>query len=108
MKEHFVIRGKRDFIVNKVADEYIGYDRLDLEYYSFDEIGAEILYCISKNFSLDKIVELLQQDYEVSANDCKQAIISFLEETPILHIIYANLVKSDLYLHLKPFREEKW
>lgn len=52
MKEHFVIRGKRDFIVNKVADEYIGYDRLDLEYYSFDEIGAEILYCISKNFSL--------------------------------------------------------
>lgn len=62
MKEHFVIRGKRDFIVNKVADEYIGYDRLDLEYYSCDEIGAEILYCISKNFSLDKIVELLQQD----------------------------------------------
>ena len=92
MKEHFVIRGKRDFIVNKVADEYIGYD---------------LLYCNSKNFSLDKIVELLQQDYEVSANDCKQAIISFLEETPILHIIYANLVKSDLYLHLKPFREEK-
>ena len=28
MKEHFVIRGKRDFIVNKVADEYIGYDLL--------------------------------------------------------------------------------
>ena len=29
MKEHFVIKGKRDFIVNKVADEYIGYDLLD-------------------------------------------------------------------------------
>ena len=29
MKEHFVIRGERDFIVNKVADEYIGYDLLD-------------------------------------------------------------------------------
>ena len=29
MKEHFVIRGKRDLIVNKVADEYIGYDLLD-------------------------------------------------------------------------------
>ena len=29
MKEHFVIRGKRDFIVNKVADENIGYDLLD-------------------------------------------------------------------------------
>ena len=34
-------------------------------------------------------------------------LFHFLEETPILHIIYANLVKSDLYLHLKPFREEK-
>ncbi|WP_261021882.1 PqqD family peptide modification chaperone [Streptococcus mitis] len=107
MKEHFVIKGKRDFIVDKVADEYIGYDRLDLEYYAFDEIGAEILYCISKNLSLEKIVELLQQDYEVSNEDCKQSIVSFLEETPILHIIYANLVKSDFYLHLKPFREEK-
>ena len=104
MKEHFIIKGKRDFIVDKVADEYIGYDRLYLEY---DEIGAEILYCISKNLSLEKIVELLQQDYEVSNEDCKQSIVSFLEETPILHIIYANLVKSDLYLHLKPFREEK-
>ena len=62
MKEHFIIKGKRDFIVDKVADEYIGYDRLDLEYYAFDEIGAEILYCISKNLSLEKIVELLQQD----------------------------------------------
>lgn len=50
MKEHFIIKGKRDFIVDKVADEYIGYDRLDLEYYAFDEIGAEILYCISKIF----------------------------------------------------------
>lgn len=87
MKEHFVIKGKRDFIVNKVADEYIGYDRLDLEYYSFDEIGAEILYCISKNFSLDKIVELLKQDYEVSEDECKQAIISFLEETPIIYYL---------------------
>lgn len=26
MKEHFVIKGKRDFIVNKVENEYIGYD----------------------------------------------------------------------------------
>ena len=102
MKEHFVIKGKRDFIVNKVENEY----RLDLEYYSFDEIGAEILYCISKNFSLDNIVELLQQNYDVSAAECKQAIISFLEETPILHIIYANLVKSDIYLQLIPFREQ--
>ena len=29
MKEHFVISGRRDYIVNKVADEYLGYDLLD-------------------------------------------------------------------------------
>ena len=52
MKTHFTIKGRKDFVVDKVGDEYIGYDRLDLEYYSFDDIGAEILYCISKNFSL--------------------------------------------------------
>ncbi|RCW17448.1 PqqD family protein [Streptococcus gallolyticus] len=106
MKNHFIIKGKKDFVVDKVGDEYIGYDRIDLEYYSFDEIGAEILYCISKNFSLDKIIEVIQDEYDVNYADCKEAIINFLEETPILHIIYANLIKSDIYLYLKPFREE--
>lgn len=79
---------------------------IDLEYYSFDEIGAEILYCISKNFSLDKIIEVIQDEYDVNYADCMEAIINFLKETPILHIIYANLIKSDIYLYLKPFREE--
>ena len=106
MKNHFTIKGKKDFVVDKVGDEYIGYDRIDLEYYSFDEIGAEILYCISKNFSLDKIIEVIQDEYDVNYADCKEAIINFFEETPILHIIYANLIKSDIYLYLKPFREE--
>ena len=87
MKNHFTIKGKKDFVVDKVGDEYIGYDRIDLEYYSFDEIGAEILYCISKNFSLDKIIEVIQDEYDVNYADCKEAIINFLEETPILHII---------------------
>ncbi|EMB70098.1 PqqD family protein [Streptococcus mutans] len=105
MKNHFTIKGKRDFVVDKIDDEFIGYDRLDLEYYSFDDIGAEILYCISKNFSLDKIIEVIQEEYDVSYDDCKKAIVLFLEETPILHIIYANLIKSDIYLYLKPFRE---
>ena len=105
MKNHFTIKGKRDFVVDKIDDEFIGYDRLVLEYYSFDDIGAEILYCISKNFSLDKIIEVIQEEYDVSYDDCKKAIVHFLEETPILHIIYANLIKSDIYLYLKPFRE---
>ena len=105
MKNHFTIKGKRDFVVDKIDDEFIGYDRLDLEYYSFDDIGAEILYCISKNFSLDKIIEVIQEDYDVTYDDCKKAIVHFLEETPILHIIYANLIKLDIYLYLKPFRE---
>lgn len=105
MKNHFTIKGKRDFVVDKIDDEFIGYDRLDLEYYSFDDIGAEILYCISKNFSLDKIIEVIQEEYDVTYDDCKKAIVHFLEETPILHIIYANLIKSDIYLYLKPFLE---
>lgn len=105
MKTHFTIKGRKDFVVDKVGDEYIGYDRLDLEYYSFDDIGAEILYCISKNFSLDMIIEDIQSEYDVTHSDCKKAIIDFLEETPILHIIYANLVQSGIYLYLKPFRE---
>ena len=81
MKEHFVIKGKRDFIVNKVENEYIGYDRLDLEYYSLMNRCRNTLLYFQK-FSLDNIVELLQQNYDVSATECKQAIISFLEETP--------------------------
>lgn len=31
MKNHFTIKGKRDFVVDKIDDEFIGYDILDLE-----------------------------------------------------------------------------
>ena len=87
--------------INKILNR----EAKNVEYYSFDDIGAEILYCISKNFSLDKIIEVIQEEYDVTYDDCKKAIVHFLEETPILHIIYANLIKSDIYLYLKPFRE---
>lgn len=106
MKNHFKIKGNRDLIIDCIGDEYIGYDRLDLEYYAFDEIGAEILYCISKNFTLNMIISVLQEQYEVDYNECKNSIISFLEDTPVLHIIYINLIKSDIYLELKPFRKD--
>ena len=88
-------------MINKILNR----EAKNVEYYSFDDIGAEILYCISKNFSLDKIIEVIQEEYDVTYDDCKKAIVHFLEETPILHIIYANLIKSDIYLYLKPFRE---
>ena len=98
MKNHFTIKGKKDFVVDKVGDEYIGYDRIDLEYYSFDEIGAEILYCISKNFSLDKIIEVIQDEYDVNYADCKEAIINFRGNTYFTHYLCQSYKIRHLFI----------
>ncbi len=102
-KELFCIRGKKDLIFRKDHKNFYVYDPIALEYYKIDEIGAEILYCISKNFSLDKIIMVLTDEYDVEYEECKKEVISYVEHNPLQYIFYTNLIQSGLYLHLSPF-----
>lgn len=101
--DKFVINGKKDIYVEKLNDSYLLYDPIALEYYNIDEIGAEILYCLSQNLSLSRIVQTLQESYEVDYEECKNAVLEFLETIPIHYIIYHNLIQTDIYLELPPF-----
>lgn len=104
-KQQFQIKGKRDLTLFLMNGSYVCYDSVNLEYYSIDEVGAEILYCISKKMTLEHTIRVLQEQYEVDTETCKVAIIDFLETSPILPIIYHNLIQNEMYLELKPFRK---
>jgi len=106
VKKYFIIRGKRDLIIRKIKDYYVTFDPIDLQYYKFDEVAAEILYCISKKMKLEKIVQYICDIYEVDTVTCRKAIIDFCEETPIQHLIYSNLILSGIYLEMEPFKNE--
>lgn len=99
----FTIKGKKDLIFKKDNDDFWVYDPIALEYYVLDDISAEIMYCISKRFSIDKIIDVLMEEYEIEYNECKQAIIDFLNENPLQYIFYTNLIQSGIYLYLFPF-----
>lgn len=103
LNDYFVIKGKKDLIFKKDQGDFWVYDPIALEYYKIDEIGAEILYCISKNFNLEQIIEVLIEQYDVSVKECQEAILQFLENNPLQYVIYTNLIQSGLYLYLSPF-----
>ena len=104
VSNEFIIHGKKDIYFSKSETGYMTFNPIDLEYFNFDEIGSEILYCISKNFNLEQIVQSLQEEYEVNTLDCKNIILEFLEELPIKKLIYHNLIQSDIYLYMSPFK----
>jgi len=101
--DKFVIHGKKDIYIEKLNDNYVLYDPIALEYHNINEIGANILYYLSQNLSLPMIVQTLQESYEVDYEECKAAVLEFLEEIPIRYIIYHNLIQTDIYLELPPF-----
>src|SRR5574337_1021376 len=94
MNDFFKIKGKRDMVFTKTPEGYVTYDSISLEYYVLNEIGAEIMYCISKNFNLNQIVLVFQDIYDVSDEECREAIIDYLEVIPFQYIIYANLIQT--------------
>lgn len=105
MNKSFILKGKRDLIFTKERDEFYDvFDPLDLTDYKVDEIAAEILYCVSKNFNLDKMVQLLTEEYDISGKECEEDVIDFLENCPLQSIFYTNLMQSGIYLQLSPFK----
>ncbi len=103
VKNKFTIKGKKDLIFLKNENAYTVYDPINLEYYEIDELGAEILYLLSKNFSIKIMVDILMDEYEVSEQVCKETILNFFNTIPIKDLIYPNLISTDIYLDIEPF-----
>lgn len=102
-KKQFKIKGKKDLFFYRNGDSYTVFDPVFLEYYGVDIIGAEILYCLSKNFTLNQIVDCLVEEYDIDNEFCKETVIDFLDNVPIKELIYPNLILTDIYLELEPF-----
>lgn len=104
-KKKFKLKGKKDLIFLKNEDIYTVYDPIYLEYYEVDEVGAELLYLLSKNSSLDVMINYITDEYDISYQQCKKEILMFFNNIPIKDLIYPNLILNDIYLELYPFAE---
>ncbi|GEB28237.1 Uncharacterised protein [Enterococcus casseliflavus] len=102
-KKQFKIKGKKDLFFKRDGDSFTVFDPVFLEYYGVDIVGAEILYCLSKNFTLNQIAACLVEEYDIDTELCKASIIDFLNNVPIKDLIYPNLILTDIYLELEPF-----
>ncbi|MBO0475264.1 hypothetical protein IGL98_003240 [Enterococcus sp. DIV0840] len=105
--KNFYIDGKKKLYFEKDEEmNFLTFDPIRLSYFEVSNIGAEILYCISKKMKLEHIVELITEEYEISKEGCISEVIEFLNYIPIQDIIYTNLIQSDVYLYLEPFNKE--
>jgi hypothetical protein len=102
----FHINGKKRIQVKKIEEDlFIVFDSIDLNYYNINQVGADILYYLSKNRSLNQMIDLLVNEYEVERDECKESIIEFFEYFPLQNIVYSLLVATNIYLSLSPFSE---
>jgi hypothetical protein len=74
----------------KINTSKIAHDTIDGEtviinfdsgiYYSFDKVGVSIWDLLSKGFSVEKIIEILQQKYTANDNEIETAVNNFISE----------------------------
>jgi hypothetical protein len=103
--QDFTISGKKIIIVKKIEkDFFMLFDPINLNYFNINGVGADILYYISKKFSLEKIIKALTDEYAVSDSECKKLVIEFIDTLPVQSLIYPNLITSNIYLELAPFK----
>ncbi|WP_422678740.1 PqqD family protein [Carnobacterium maltaromaticum] len=77
---------------------------MKLEYFNVNETGAYILYLVSKKCKLDTVVNIFIDQYQIEKKECREIILSFLDDFPLKNIIYHNLIDKDIYLELPPFK----
>lgn len=96
MEDVFRIKGIKTLILRREKDKYITFNPIKLEYYTINEIGAEILYLISKNKSKEYIVKYFVDKYGISDEIFERDMLAFINSFGALDIIENNLKKLKL------------
>lgn len=103
-KKLFYIEGKKRLTLLREQNFYICFDPIKLEYFHINVTGAYILYLVSKKCKLDTIFNIFIDEYKIEKNECREIVLSFLDNFPLKNIIYHNLIDNDIYLELPPFK----
>lgn len=93
MKDVFRIKGVRTLILRKEKDKYITFNPIKLEYYTINEIGAEILYLVSQNRTKESIIRYFVDKYLISSIIFEKDMMAFINSFGALDVIKNNLKK---------------
>ena len=93
MKDVFHIKGVRTLILRKEKDKYITFNPIKLEYYTINEIGAEILYLVSQNRTKESIIRYFVDKYLISSIIFEKDMMAFINSFGALDVIKNNLKK---------------
>lgn len=60
------------------------------EYFMMNEVGSRIWDIIDKPIKVNKLIEILLEEYEVKYEECEEAVIGFLEKLNCTELININ------------------
>lgn len=98
MKDVFYIEGEKKLIFRKEKNEYITFNPINLEFYSINFIGAEILYLIALGKKYNEIIDYFVNKYKINEYEFKEDLRNFINNFGCKEIIKKNLIELGIYL----------
>ncbi len=74
------IRRKRELTFSQIDGDVVLIHPEDGKYYSFNKVGSFIWNCLDEYKTLDELVTLLLQHYEISEEQCILEVSGFLSQ----------------------------
>ena len=75
-----VISRKSDLLFSNMDDEVVMMNIEKGEYYGLDEIGSRIWQIIENPVTLDELIQVLVEEYDVDRETCRIDVVVFIEE----------------------------
>lgn len=68
-----------DILITQLGDEGVAFNSTTNEYFSLNETSFKILKGIENNVSIEDIRKQLENEYDISADECEKAVNSTIQ-----------------------------
>lgn len=75
-----VLQRRNDILFNEVDGEVVILSIENSQYFGLDKVGSKIWQLIEKPLSINQLVTLLKEKYDVSLDQCMNETLVFLSE----------------------------
>ena len=86
-KTSIILKKEKEFISSKMGSELMAMDMDSGNYIHFNEIGSLIWEYLDNFNTITDIAEKLVQEYDISLEDCEQAILKLIKHLKSLDLI---------------------
>ena len=75
-----ILKRKQNQLFSEIDGEVVMLSVENSEYYGMDAVGSRIWQLLEKEISFKNLIETLQDEYDVSEEQCKADTLTFLEQ----------------------------